>query len=111
MLIAPVYNNYLLDYLQYMNQTTLNPSTPARFYSGRSFFSLNTDDADFTRYIAYTHSKPVFMDNSMLTSTSGYNGAMPYYPGKVRLFNIFEPFMNEGIRNTPWPAGYFDVLD
>ena len=99
MLIAPVYNNYLLDYLQYMNQTTFNPSCSNRFYSGRSFFSVNTDDADFKRYIAYTHSKPVFMDNSMLTSTAGYNGAMPYYPGKVRLFNIIEPFMNEGIRD------------
>jgi hypothetical protein len=99
MVIAPVYNNFLLDYLQYMNQTTYNPSTPGRFYSGRSFFSLNTDAADFTRYIAYAHSKPVFMDNSMLAPAAGYNGAMPYYPGKVRLFNIFEPFMNEGIRD------------
>jgi hypothetical protein len=41
------------------------------------------------------------MDNSMLTSSQWgqYNGAYPYYPGKVRLFNIFEPFMNEGIRD------------
>ncbi len=100
MMITPVYNNFLLDYLQYMNQSAWNPSSITRFYSGSSFFSLNTDDADFARYIAYTRSNPVFMDNSMLTSTvwGQYNGAFPYYPGKLRLFNIVEPFMNAGIR-------------
>jgi hypothetical protein len=101
MLIAPVYNNYLLDYLQYMNQATLNSSSVTRFYSGSSFFSLNTDDADFARYFTYAHSKPVFMDNSMLTSSQWgqYNGSYPYYPGKIRLFSIIEPFMNAGIRD------------
>jgi hypothetical protein len=41
------------------------------------------------------------MDNSMLTSTvwGQYNGAFPFYPGKIRLFNIVEPFMNAGIRD------------
>ncbi len=40
------------------------------------------------------------MDNSMLISTAWgqYNGAWPYYPGKLRLFSIIEPFMNTGIR-------------
>lgn len=101
MLIAPVYNNCLLDYLQYMNQVTLNSSSVTRFYSGSSFFSLNTDDANFARYFTYTHSKPVFMDNSMLTSSQWgqYNGAYPYFPGKMRLFSIIEPFMNSGIRD------------
>jgi hypothetical protein len=99
MQIAPVYNNYLLDYLQFMNQVILNSSSATRFYSGSSFFSLNTDDADFARYFTYAHSKPVFMDNSMLTSSAWgrYNGAMPYYPGKIRLFNIIEPFLNSRI--------------
>jgi hypothetical protein len=107
MLIAPVYNNYLLDYLQYMNQVTLNTSSVTRFYSGSSYFSLNTDDADFARYFAYAHSKPAFMDNSMLTSTDWgqYNGTMPYYPGKLRLFNIIEPFLNTGI------SEHLDQLD
>jgi hypothetical protein len=101
MLITPVYNNYLLDYLQYMNQATLNSSSVTRFYSGSSFFSLNTDDADFARDFTYAHSKPVFMDNSMLTSSQWgqYNGSYPYYPGKIRLFSIIEPFMNAGIRD------------
>jgi len=101
MLIAPVYNNYLLDYLQYMNQSAPNLSSATHFYSGSSFFSLNTDDADFARFFAYSHAKPVFMDNSMLTSTlwGQYNGAYPYFSGKIRLFNIFEPFMNYGIRD------------
>jgi hypothetical protein len=101
MLIAPVYNNYLLDYLQFMNQVSLNSSSTTHFYSGSSFFSMNTDDADFARYFAYAHSKPVFMDNSMLTSCQWgqYNGSYPYYPGKIRLFSIIEPFMNAGIRD------------
>jgi hypothetical protein len=100
LLIAPVYNNYLLDYLQYMNQVSLHPVSASSFYSGSSFFSMNTDDADFSRYIAYTHSKPVFMDNSMLSASQWgqYNGAYPFYPGKIRLFNIFEPFLNQDIR-------------
>lgn len=100
MLIAPVYNNYLLNYLQYMNQETLFTLSSTCFYSGSSFFSLNTDDADFAGFYAYTHSKPVFMDNSMLVSTvwGRYNAAYPYYPGKLRLFSIIEPYMNTGLR-------------
>lgn len=101
MMIAPVYNNHLLDYLQYMNQASLNPTSATCFYSGSSYYSMNTDDADFARYFTYTNSKPVFMDNSMLMSTAWgqFNGAAPYYPGKIRLFNIIEPFMNAGIRD------------
>jgi hypothetical protein len=105
--IAPAYNNYLLDYLQFMNQVTLNPAPGTRFYSGSSYFSVNTDDADFARYSGYTHSKPVFMDNSMQMSTlwGKYNGSYPYYPGKIRLFSIIEPFLNQGIRD------HLDQLD
>jgi hypothetical protein len=101
MMIAPVYNNYLLDYLQYMSQVSLNSSSTGRFYSGSSFFGLNTDDADLSRFVSYTRSKPVFMDNSMLASSQWgqYNGAYPYYPGKIRLFSIIEPFLNEDIRD------------
>ncbi len=97
--IAPVYNNYLLDYMQFMNQVTLNPQSTTLFYSGSSFFSLNTDDADIARYMGYARSKPVFMDNSMVISTGWgrYNGVMPYYPGKLRIYNIIEPFLNHGI--------------
>ncbi len=100
-LIAPVYNNYLLYYMQYMNQEMIGSSSSTFLYSGSSFFSLNTDDADFAGFYTYAHSKPVFMDNSMLTSTTWgeYNGTYPYYPGKLRLFNIVEPFMNTGIRD------------
>jgi hypothetical protein len=101
MQIAPVYNNYLLDYMQFMDQVKLNPPSATHFYSGSSFFSLNTDDADFSRYIGYARSKPVFMDNSMLISTSWgrYNGAMPDYPGKLRVYSLIEPFLNDGIKH------------
>jgi len=35
------------------------------------------------------------MDNSMLISTEWgqFAGSNGYYPGKIRLFNIFEPFI------------------
>ena len=43
--------------------------------------------------------KPVFMDNSMLISTAWghYGGNDPDYPGKIRLFNLFQPFADTGI--------------
>jgi hypothetical protein len=99
LLLPAVYNNTLLDYVQFMGQTAGFEKGYTGFYSGSSFFSLNTDDADFNRYLSYSAAKPVFMDNSMLTSSpwGHYGGGYPYYAGKVRLYNIFEPYMNTGI--------------
>jgi hypothetical protein len=100
--VQPAFNNQLLDYS--LNRVIL-PGTEmqayAPVYSGSSFFSLNTDDADFKRYIDYAKRKPVFMDNSMLISSprGHYNGAFPYLSGKIRLYNLFEPFINTGIRD------------
>jgi hypothetical protein len=70
-----------------------------KFYTGSSFFSVNTDLADLNRYKLMFWWKPVFFDNSMLMATSwaGYNGTDPYYPGKIRLFNLFEPYGNTEI--------------
>ena len=50
---------------------------------------------------------PVFMDNSMHMSTlwGQYGGNASYYPGKLRLYNIFDPFMNSDI------AEFFSMLD
>jgi hypothetical protein len=100
LLMHPVYNNQLLDFSQYANQSEGGFRGFVWLYSGSSFFSLNTDDADLARFSAFARGKPVFMDNSMLVSTSWghYGGASPYYSGKIRLFNIFEPFGNLGIR-------------
>jgi hypothetical protein len=98
-LLPPAFNNQLLDYFNYtgMPWSDIPGLTPV--YSGSSFFSMNTDDADFKRFIAYSKRKPVFMDNSMLTSSAWghFGGAYPYYSGKIRLYNIFEPFVNTGM--------------
>lgn len=76
-------------------------------YAGSSYFSVNTDDADIGRYITYAGIRPVFMDNSMCIATPAahYGGTCPSYPGKMRLYNIFEPFNNEPIRE------HFHLLD
>lgn len=70
-------------------------------YSGSSYFSTLTDAADIDRYVYCMGERPVFLDNSMLISSEQghYNGNYPYYPGKIRLYNIFEPFGNEEIRD------------
>ncbi|HLO57165.1 MAG TPA: hypothetical protein VK179_00335 [Bacteroidales bacterium] len=67
-----------------------------KFYTGSSFFSINTDLADLNRYRLIFRWKPAFFDNSMLMATSWaeYNGTDPYFPGKARLFNLFEPYGN-----------------
>ena len=98
--IHPVFNNQLLDYSAYSDKT-LTTNGISLAYSGSSFFSINTDDADFYRFYIFSGSKPVFMDNSMQVSTpwGHYGGGYPYYPGKIRLYNIFEPFSNIEIRH------------
>jgi hypothetical protein len=76
-------------------------------YSGSSYFSTHTDAADIERYALCNGERPVFLDNSMLISSEHghYNGSYPYFPGKIRLYNIFEPFDNEDMRD------YFSRID
>ncbi len=97
--LPPAFNNQLLDYSGYADQPSMDYSL-TWLYSGSSFYSLNTDDADLARFSAFSKGSPVFMDNSMRAFSPGgkYGGAFPYYPGKMRLYNIFEPFNNEMIR-------------
>jgi len=97
--LPPAFNNQLLDYSGFVYQPSMDYSLTL-LYSGSSFHSLNTDDADLDRFSQFSKVKPVFMDNSMLAFSPGgkYGGAFPYYPGKMRLYNIFEPFNNEMIR-------------
>jgi hypothetical protein len=95
------YNNQLIDNF-YTSRITIQSDVHPRYvYSGSSFFSIHTDNADIDRFIAITGSKPVFLDNSMLISSpwSHYAGNDPYFPGKIRLYNIFEPFSNYSIKD------------
>jgi|WetSurSiteA1Bulk_404760.scaffolds.fasta_scaffold00012_22 hypothetical protein len=102
-----IFHNQLLDYCGFEHDTDRKGKETRNFYAGCSYFSMNTDDADIDRYIAFSGSRPVFMDNSMqiYTHWGHYAGNDPWYPGKVRLFNIFEPFTNADIRE------HFSKLD
>jgi hypothetical protein len=95
------YNNQLIDNLYTCTITKPSDSHPRYVYTGSSFYSINTDNADVDRFIAITGSKPVFMDNSMLIYSpwSHYAGNDPYFPGKIRLYNIFEPYSNSSVKD------------
>jgi hypothetical protein len=99
-IILPAFHNQLLDNSDYAERPFQFGKEVKCLYSGSSFFSINTDDADIERYIALTGPKPVFMDNSMRISSpwGQFGGSNHYYPGKIRLYNIFEPFVNTEIR-------------
>jgi hypothetical protein len=98
--MPPLFNTQLADYAEYADITYPFDKRMTYFYSGSSFFSLNTDAADIERYINLTGSKPVFMDNSMEIASewAHYGGNDPFYPGKIRLYNVFEPYTNEEMR-------------
>jgi hypothetical protein len=98
--LLPVSNNQLLDILLYHHILPYFEPGVRPVYTGASFFSFNTDDADIERFTSFAGEPPVFMDNSMLAASpwGQYGGNDPYYPGKIRLYNIFEPYGNEQIR-------------
>jgi hypothetical protein len=106
LIIPPVFHNEMLDNSEYSEiccQVTVDAKP---MYSGSSFFSLNTDAADIIRFSSVMGQNPVFLDNSMLIHTElGQFGGNRFYPGKLRLFNIFEPFVNNGI------SEFFGFLD
>jgi hypothetical protein len=100
-IIPPVFHNQMLDNSNYLEVRGNIPMSATVIYSGSSFFSLMTDDADIDRFSSVMGVKPVFMDNSMKISTpwAHYGANDGYFPGKIRLFNIFEPYSNTGIRD------------
>ncbi|MFO7368892.1 MAG: hypothetical protein R6X09_01340 [Bacteroidales bacterium] len=106
-LVAPgFFHNEMIDnspeYIQCSGKDDIS-----LLYSGSSYFSTFTDAADIERYVHCKGERPVFLDNSMLISSEKghYNGSYPWYPGKARLYNIFEPFGNDDMRD------YFYRLD
>jgi hypothetical protein len=109
---ALIFNNELLDLSEMMHPDCQNAIRPSAFYSGCSLYSLNTDDADIQRYVQAVRTVPIFMDNSMQThSREVYFKAFdPWYPGKIRLYNLFEPFGNNSFsqcEHQPDPAVCF----
>jgi hypothetical protein len=107
LVIPPLFHNQLLDYAQADQVAISLPGNAVCLYAGSDWFSRNTDAADIARFTNGLTTRPAFMDNSMQAATPRglYGGAMPYFPGKLRLFNLFEPFGNSGIRE------FYDRLD
>jgi hypothetical protein len=107
LIIPPLYHNQLLDYALADRVSDHLPENGVCLYAGSNWFSRNTDAADVERFTRGMKTRPVFMDNSMQAATrfGQYGGTLPYYPGKLRLFNLFEPFGNNEIREL------YDRLD
>lgn len=105
-ILLPYYNNEFVDNANFMADVFLNcmESYPLNnisyFWSGNSWHSLKNDNADLERMSSYLNRKPRYWDNSIITSSKqgNYSGYYPYYPGKLRLYNIFEPYDNENIQ-------------
>lgn len=98
---SPLFNNELVVLSNAFGEQALNFRNIPVLWSGNSFFGMHTDHADarwFTKHVSGT--APAFFDNSMTMSTSWgqYGGAYPHSPGKLKLFNIFEPYQNTDIR-------------
>ncbi len=95
------FNNQMINNSDIPDRTeAISGNNKLFIYTGSSYFSVNTDAVDIQKFISLYGSSPVFMDNSMRMATSWgrYNGNESFYPGKLRLFNLFEPYGNEGIR-------------
>lgn len=101
---TPWYNNELLDYslgyaVLYLSLLRNEMNNINLFWSGSSFYSIKTDAADINRYFSLVNQPVIFLDNSLITVSkrTNYNGSLPYYPGKVKLYSIFEAFNNNEI--------------
>ncbi len=103
-----VFHNQMLDNSNYEDVFGHEKKASERYvYAGSAYFSLNTDMADIERFTGIMGQNPVFMDNSMRTTESWqrFGRSRYYYPGKLRLYNLFEPYMNNEIKE------YFQYFD
>jgi len=71
------------------------PPDVAIIWTGPTIRSLSIDMADLYRYRALIGRWPMIWDNTLYArnlETKRYGGYTTYYPGKVRMCNLFEPF-------------------
>jgi hypothetical protein len=104
-ILLPWYNNSLIDDSRGNAEVLLEriisrfPDNIFYFWTGNSGYSLKSDNADLERMKYYLKKTPVYWDNSVSTIRRNIN--MPeyysHYPGKVRLYNMFEPYDNNNI--------------
>ena len=105
-ILLPIYNNEYVDYGNGRAEVFLNDMVSrfnnnlSYFWSGNSYHSLNNDNADLERMTSYLNKALIFWDNSIITrsETGNYSGYYPSYPGKIRLYNLFEPYDDENIK-------------
>ena len=81
---------------QYFKELTFQiPPDIAIIWTGPTIRSLSIDVADLYRYQALIGRWPMIWDNTLYArnlETRRYGGYTTYYPGKVRMCNLFEPF-------------------
>ena len=97
----PWYANEHIDRSQgkaelYFKELTFQiPKDIAIIWTGPTIRSLSIDKADLYRYRALIDRWPMIWDNTLYArniETRRYGGYTTYYPGKVRMCNLFEPF-------------------
>lgn len=93
----------------YFNElTSLIPRDVAIVWTGPTVRSLSVDMADLHRYGTLIGRWPMMWDNTLYArnlETKRYGGYTTYYPGKVRMCNLFEPF------DTDRPEGFQNYND
>ena len=81
--------------LYFKEMTFLIPPDIAIIWTGPTIRSLSIDMADLYRYQTLIGRWPMIWDNTLYArnlETRRYGGYTTYYPGKVRMCNLFEPF-------------------
>jgi len=80
----------------YLKELTFQiPQDVAVIWTGPTVRSLSIDMADLHRYKSLIGRQPMIWDNTLYArnlETKRYGGYTTYYPGKVRMCNLFEPY-------------------
>ena len=80
----------------YLKELTFQiPQDVAVIWTGPTVRSLSIDMADLYRYKSLIGRHPMIWDNTLYArnlETKRYGGYTTYYPGKVRMCNLFEPY-------------------
>ena len=80
----------------YLKELTFQiPQDVAVIWTGPTIRSLSIDMADLHRYKSLIGRWPMIWDNTLYArnlETKRYGGYTTYYPGKVRMCNLFEPY-------------------
>ena len=96
----PWYSNEHIDRsdgkaeLYFKELTSQIPQDIAVIWTGPTIRSLSIDMADLYRYKSLIGRWPMIWDNTLYArnlETKRYGGYTTYYPGKVRMCNLFEP--------------------